>query len=311
MKAIRFSQYGSADFLEFVDLEPPKPGPQECLIEVKNAGVNPVDWKIREGLLKEFFPLKLPAIPGEDGSGVVVNKGSEVKHLKKGDEVCFIASRPGEGSYAELVAVDQNQVIARPDNLSFAEAAAFPSVGVVAWTVLLETAKAQTGMKVLVHAGAGGVGGFAVQLGIHLGARVAATCHSVDVDYVKELGADPVIAYDKEDFSKLLKGYDIVLDSIGGDVHRRSYNVLKKGGTMVCLNAAPIEDLSEEYGTTTKIIDEKEHGRILKHVTNLVQSGAVKPQVIHVFPLSEAADAHRLSEKGMVRGKIILKTDNE
>ena len=308
MKAIRFSRYGGAEVLEYVDVPPPELEPTDVLVEVKIASVNPVDWKIRSGLLEEFFPIKLPAIPGEDGSGFIVNKGSEVKHLKKGDEVCFIASRPGEGSYSELVAVDQNQVIVKPDNLSFAEAAAFPSVGVVAWTVLLETARIKEGMKVLVHGGAGGVGGFAVQLGRHLGAEIAATCHSMDVDYVKELGAEPVIAYDKEDFSRLLKGYDVVLDSIGGDVHRRSYNVLKKGGTMVCLNAAPIEDLSDQYGTRTKVIDEKDHGRILKHVTDLVQSGAVKPQVMHVFPLSEAADAHRLSEKGTVRGKIILET---
>jgi NADPH:quinone reductase-like Zn-dependent oxidoreductase len=306
MKAIRFSQYGGADVLEYVDLPPPELEPQDVLIEVKNASVNPVDWKIRAGQLEDFFPLKLPAIPGEDGSGIVVYTGAEVKHLKKGDAVCFIASRLGEGSYAELVAVDQNQVIVMPGHLSFAEAAAFPSVGVVAWTVLLETAKIREKMKVLIHAGAGGVGGFTVQLAKHLGAEVAATCHSKDVDYVRDLGADPVIAYDKSDFCKKLKGYDVVLDTIGGDVHRRSYEVLKKGATMVCLNAQPIEDLSKRYGTVTKVIDEKDHGRILKSVTDLVGSGAIKPQVMQVFPLSEAADAQRLSEKGTARGKILL-----
>jgi len=306
VKAIRYDHYGGPEVLDYAEVAEPEPGPGEVLVDMRAASVNPVDWKIRAGLLQKFFPMEMPVIPGRDGSGIVAALGDGVTGWQVGDAACFVAGRTNRGTCAQRAAIDAGLLIAKPARVGHDEAAAFPLAGLTAWTALVETADVRRSQRVLIHAGAGGVGGIAIQLARHLGAEVAATCSAANLDYVRRLGADPAIAYDREDFATRLDDYDVVLDSIGGAVHRRSYEVLKPGGTLVYLIADPIEDLSERYGVTTRLAVIQEDRDRLAAVAALVESGAIVPQVGQVLPLAEAAAAHRLSESGNARGKIVL-----
>ncbi len=284
----------------------PVPGESEIVVQVRAASVNPVDAKICAGLLQKYFPLEFPVIPGRDGAGIVIGTGDRVTEFQAGDEVCFLASQARHGACAERVALDADWAVAKPARLSFAEAAAFPSVAVSAWCWLVRAFDLEPGMKVLIHGGAGGVGGMSIQLAVHLGAEVTATCRAANADYVRGLGAARVIAYDEEDFSTALSGLDAVFDSIGGEVHRRSYEVLKEGGTLVYLIADPIEDLSAQFGVTTRAARVEEQPAVLKSVIGLVADGVLVPQVSETLPMAEAAEAHRRIETGHTRGKIVL-----
>lgn len=306
MKVIRYQEYGEAGVMSLAEEPDPVPGESEILVQVHAASVNPVDAKIRAGLLQEYFPLEFPVIPGRDGAGIVVGTGTRVTEFEAGDEVCFLASHPRHGACAERIALDADWAVAKPARLSFAEAAAFPSVGVSAWCWLVRAIDLEPGMKILIHGGAGGVGGMSIQLAVHLGADVAATCRAANADYVRGLGAARVIAYDEEDFSTAVSGLDAVFDSIGGEVHRRSYEVLRAGGTLVYLIADPIEDLSAQFGVTTRAARVEEQPAVLKSVTGLVADGVLVPQVGEILPWTEVAEAHRMIETGHTRGKIVL-----
>ena len=194
-----------------------------------------------------------------------------------------------------------------PDTLSFTEAAALPLAGISAWAALVTAAQVSAGMRVLIHAAAGGVGGFAVQIARDRGADVAATCSHSNIGYVRALGAETVIAYDREKFEDRLSGLDVVLDTMGGDVHRRSYSVLRKGGMLACLSAAPYQDRGAEYGVTVKMAQVAPDPVVLAELVALAAAGRVKPQVERVLPFSEFAEAHRLSQVGHARGKTVLK----
>ncbi len=306
MKAIQYAAYGGPEVLELVDMAEPAPGPGQVLVDVHAASVNPVDWKIRRGMLKAIYDFGFPAIPGRDASGVVAALGAGVDEFAVGDEVCLVGPRHRVGTFVERFAVDTELIAAKPPRLDHVAAAAFPLAGLTAWCALVENADVQAGMKVLVHAGAGGVGGIAVQLASHLGAEVAATCSAANADYVTGLGASRVIDYANEDFTEALSDMDVVLDSMGGEVHRRSYRVLKKGGMLVVVRAAPIEDLSEQYGIEVRMSQMRADGGRLRTLAQLVEDGALEPQVGTVMTLAEAAEAHRLSETGHARGKIVL-----
>ncbi len=306
MKAIIYNEYGSADVLQYSDLpDAADPAPGEVKILVKAASVNPIDWKIRAGYLQKVFPQQFPVTPGRDGAGVVEAVGTDVADFNPGDNVVFVPGRE-KGSYAELVTLPSDRVSPMPSSLSFAEAAGIPLSGVTSWIAIAEDAGELDGKSVLVHAGAGGVGGYAIQIARHLGAAVSATCSQANVDFVESLGASPVIAYDHQDFTEELSDMDVVFDTMGGEVHKRSYEVLKKGGTMVCVNAAPIEDLSETYGVTTKVVMVKDEGSPLRKLMALAAEGALNPLPVHEYPVAQAAEAHRQSETGHIRGKIIL-----
>lgn len=306
MKVVRYQEYGEAGVMALAEAPDPAPGDREIVVQVRAASVNPVDAKIRAGLLQEYFPLELPVIPGRDGAGVVVGAGNRVTEFQDGDEVCFLASRPGQGAWAERVALDADWAVAKPARLSFAEAAAFPSVAVSAWCWLVRAIDLEPGMKILIHGGAGGVGGMSIQLAVHLGAEVTATCRAVNADYVRGLGAARVIAYDEEDFSTAVSGLDAVFDSVGGEVHRRSYGVLREGGVLVYLAADPIEDLSGDYGVTTRQARVEKQPAALESVTGLVADGVLVPQLATTLAWTEAAEAHRMIETGHTRGKIVL-----
>lgn len=310
MKAIRFARFGGPEVLEYVDAPDPRPGAGEVLIEVRAASVIPGDWKLRAGRLRDLYPVALPTIPGRDGAGVVAALGPGVDYARPGDEVCFVAQHVEQGSYAERIVRDAGSIVPKPPNLSFVEAAALMHAGVCAWIALVETAAVGAGTKLLVHGGAGAIGGIAVQLARHLGARVAATCRAADRAHLRALGADPVVAYDREAFDETLEGYDAVLDPVGGEVHRRSYRVLRPGGVLVWLIAAPIEDLSERYGVRTLRAVIHDRREILERVVRLAAAGAIRPRVARVLPLAQAARAQRLLEAGRHgRGRIVLEID--
>jgi NADPH:quinone reductase-like Zn-dependent oxidoreductase len=277
------------------------------LIEIAAASVTPGDSKLRAGLLQTIFPVSLPCIPGRDGAGRVVALGAGVDYVTVGDRVCFVAERTVQGSYATHIVRDADSMVGMPDKLSFREGAALMHAATCAWMALAETGKAQAGQRLLVHGGSGAIGGMAIQLGRHLGAWVAATCHSRNRDYVLGLGAHEAFAYDRDEGWDRLSEIDLVLDLVGGSLHERSYPVLRPGGILVWLIASPFRDLSKQYGVRTvqaRIVDKPE---VNAAVMALAGQGALRAQVSLVLPLAQAAEAHRLIEAGQnSRGRIIL-----
>jgi NADPH:quinone reductase-like Zn-dependent oxidoreductase len=306
VKIVEYEKYGEADVLNIVDRTAPIPADGEVLINIRAAGVNPFDWKLRSGYLQKFFKVEFPVYPGNEGSGVVAAVGPGVTNFKAGDEVSFLSRNIKQGCYAEQVAIETEHVVPKADHISFAEAAAWPLSGVTAWKALVETAPISKDMKVLIHGGAGGVGGMAIQIAKHRGAHVATTCSAANAEYVKSLGADEVIAYDNEDFSTAGKIYDIVFDTVGGDVHKNSYEVLKPGGTLVWIIAGPVEDLSEEFGVIRKLAVVENVVDALEGVAGLINDRVARPQVGPEFDLSDVAAAHIHSQSGHAKGKVIL-----
>lgn len=303
--AIQFADYGPADVLAANRIPAPSPAAGEVLIDVYAASVNPIDWKVRSGVLKGVFPAKLPMITGRDGAGVIAAVGEGVDPARVGERVCFLASR-GIGAWAEQIVLPATLAVPIPDSLSFTDAAALPLAGLSAWAGLVTAAEIGSGIKVLIHAAAGGVGTLAVQIARARGAQVFATCSTRNVDYVRALGADVVIPYDREKFEDKVSGLDIVFDTMGGDIHRRSYAVLRKGGVLVCLTADPYEDRGAEYGVSVKMAQVMPDPSALAALVEMIKAGRLMPIVEHVLPFSDFAAAQRLSEQGHARGKTVL-----
>nr|WP_250157488.1 NADP-dependent oxidoreductase [Tianweitania aestuarii] len=290
----------------YTDIPDPVAGPGQILVRLEAASVTPFDCKLRQGLLQNHFMLAMPSVPGRDGGGTVIGKGSDVTDFKIGDRVVVMASVIAQGGYAELIAVDVENAVVVPERLSMVEAVAMTNAGHSAW-LCVQAAGLKPGDKVLVHSGAGAVGGLLVQLCQHLGAEVAATCRSTNRDYVLGLGATFAIAYDREDFSEILSEQDIVFDLMGGAVHDRSYKVLKRGGTLAWLVADPILDRGAEFGVTVKRVMISDGRTALQAMMDLAAQGAIEPQVARTMPLSQAVEAHRLMEKGEItRGRLVL-----
>jgi NADPH:quinone reductase-like Zn-dependent oxidoreductase len=307
VKAVHYARYGGPEVLAYADVPDPQPADDEVLIAVHATSVAPGDCKVRAGLLQDMFPITLPKIPGRDGAGVIVATGRQVDYATVGDAVCFVTQHVEQGGAAELAARARKDIAPKPDNLSFVEATTIIHAGVCAWIGLVETAKVEAGMTVLVHGGSGSIGSLAVQLAKHLGATVAATCNSRNVDYVTGLGADTVIAYDRQDFAERLRDVDVVFDLVGGDTHERSYRVLRKGGVIAWLIAAPFEDRSAAFGVRDRqaVIDDRPG--LMAKVLDLAGAGVLRPQVAKVLPLARCAEAHRLMEAGAIsRGRIVL-----
>lgn len=303
--AIQFADYGPAEVLVASRIAAPTPATGEVLIDVHAASVNPIDWKVRSGILKGVFPAKLPMITGRDGAGVISAVGEGVDPVRIGQRVCFLASR-GVGAWAEQIVLPASLAVPIPDTLSFTDAAALPLAGLSAWAALVTAAGIGPGMRVLIHAAAGGVGTLAVQIARARGAQVFATCSARNVDYVRALGADFVIPYDQEKFEDRVSGLDVVFDTLGGDIHRRSYAVLRKGGVLVCLTADPYEDRGAEYGVSVKMAQVLPNPDALAGLVDMIRTGRMMPIVEHVLPFSDFAAAQRLSEQGHARGKTVL-----
>ena len=309
MKAIRYLQYGSPNVLELLTLDDPVAGPNEVRVRLNAAGVSPIDAKLRSGALQAHFSLTFPKIPGRDGVGVIDQIGEGVAGFSIGDEVCVAADPTRSGTYAGAIVCAASRVVRKPPNLSTSQAAALLQPGVSAWISMCRTAMLSEGMSVLIHGGAGAVGGQMIQLARHLGLDVTTTCRAENIDYVLGLGAHRAVAYDRDDFGAL-RHMDAVFDLIGGETHARSYQVLKAGGQLVYLTAAPFENRAEEYGVTVTRAMISDAPEALHAVAQLAAEGVLIPSVMSTLPLAAAADAHRQFEAGQVsRGRIVLKME--
>ncbi len=307
MKAVVLKEYGGADVLSYEDVE--KPAPQaadDILIKVHNIGVNPVEWKIRNGLGK-MFGLKLPIILGTEISGTVEEVGADVTDFKLGDEIFGNVNMMRGGGYAEYVIAKESEIAQKPRGVDFEKASAIPVGALTSWLAIFTTANLQSGQKILIHAASGGVGSMAVQLAKAKGAYVFATSSGKNEEFVKGLGADEFIDYTKTKFETVAKDVDVVLDLVGGETQERSFQTLKKGGFLVSTVAPPPAESAAQFGVKAEMIQSNPNGKILGEIAELVEDGKVKAHIETVLPLSEIKKAHELSESGKTRGKIILK----
>lgn len=303
IQAIRVHNYGELDVLTLEAIAQPEPQPNEVLIRVQAAGVNPLDWKIRAGYMKEIFPMPLPFTPGMDVAGIVEAIGADVKALQVGQEVY------GElrmGAYAQFATAPQDAIAPKPKTLDFVEAASVPMVAMTAYQGLFDHADLKPGQTVLIHAASGGVGMFAVQFAKSKGAHVIGTASAANAEFVRSLGADQVIDYNATPFEQVVENVDVVLDTLGGDTQARSYSVVKPGGIMVSTAAPPDAQKAEERGIRAEMMNMKPSTSLLEEIASLLDSGQVKTIVAQTFSLSEARQAQELSQGGHVRGKIVL-----
>ena len=305
MKAAYFMKNGGPEVMEYGDVPNPTLGAGQVLVDVHAASVNGADWKVRAG---HYAPTrKFPYIPGRDFSGVVSGLGAGVTDFEVGDEVFGVSEQTGEQCYAEKVAMNAQIVAKKPPQLSHTEAAAVALIGLTAIVSIEDTIKLKKGETILIQGGAGGVASFAVQLAKHIGARVITTTSAGNADYLKKLGADEVIDYNAQDFTQVVSGVDAVFDTVGGEVNKRSFEVLRPGGRMASIASGPTAPASPRADVESlrpKVGRDRRH---LERIAELVTSGAVKLPEIKVYPLSEAAAAHRVSEGRHLRGKLVFK----
>ena len=304
MKGVRIHSFGGPEVLRYEDVPTPEPGPDEMLIRIHNAGVNPVDWKIREGYMGK---IPLPAVLGIDFSGTVEALGENVGDFRVGDEVFGEAG--GRGTYAEYTLAKPPQSAHKPPALGHIEAAALPVASLTAWQALFDKGGLRANQKVLIHAASGGVGGFAVQFAKMKGAYVIGTTSAENADYVRKLGADEVIDYQAARFEESVHDVDVVFDTIGGDTQNRSWQVLKRGGIMVSIVQPVPEEKAAGYGVRGVFMRQDAHGDQLAEIAELVVKGRIKVDVTQVLPLRDARKAQELSQSGRTRGKIVLRME--
>jgi NADPH:quinone reductase-like Zn-dependent oxidoreductase len=328
MKAFVVEQYGK-DGLRAAQVAEPTVGPGDVLVRVSAASINPLDRMVRDGGFKRLLNYKPPFVLGHDVAGVVTGIGDDVRDFRIGDE---IYARPRDlriGTFAEYIAIDQADVALKPKSLTIEEAAAVPLVALAAWQALVDVAKVKPGQKLLVHAGAGGLGSTVVQLARHLGAYVASTANGKDADKVRTLGADQVIDYTTTDFAQVLAGYDVVLDSLGGDTLRKSLGVLKPGGLAISVVGPPDAAFAAQLGkpllkpvmalmsrkvrAQARKLDVRysfffmrADGGQLKTLAALYDAGALRPVLDRTFPFDETLDAMAYVEQGRAKGKIVV-----
>jgi NADPH:quinone reductase-like Zn-dependent oxidoreductase len=303
MKAVFIEHYGGPEVLKYGDLPDPVTAPGEVVIDVVAANVNAADWKARAG---HYAPSKFPLVLGRDFSGVVSTTGSGVEDLKIGDSVFGVCEAGQEGAYAEKLAVKAAIIAKKPDALSHVNAAALALTGLTALSAIEATLKLRAGETILVHGGAGGVASFAIQLAKHIGARVITTTSATNRDYVRDLGADEIIDYNAQDFTKVVTGCDAVFDTVGGDVAQKSFAVLKPGGRAAFIASgaqAPKPNRNDVISLRPAVGRSRQS---LERIVELLEARAIRPPEVKLYRLSEAADAHRLSESCHFRGKLVL-----
>lgn len=312
MNAVIMNNYGGAEVLSLSQRPIPTPASGEILVKVHATALNPVDYKIRQGHLQQLFPVKFPRILGGDISGIVISSGPQATDFKPGDEVFFANPLDRDGGYAEYVTVDQTIVARKPAGISHVEAASLPVVGLTAIQALRDFAKVKPGDKVLIHAGAGGVGSFAIQYAKKLGATVFTTASSAKADYVKSLGADHVIDYTKEDFTDVAAkwgGMDVVFETIGGDNYLRSIQATKRGGAVPAIVNPPDGETTAfalEKNIKTDFMLLSGVRSDLQEISRLVSNDGLKTAVSRALPLSKVAAAQTELETGRVRGKLVI-----
>lgn len=331
MKAFTFKRYGKSPELGFDDVDFPSPGDDEILVKVYAVGLNPIDNMIPTGMFKRVLHFSLPATLGSDVSGVVVATGRRVTRFKAGDEVFASIFDRGTGSLAEFVRVPENLTALKPATLDFVQAASLPMVSLTSWQALTERAKLRAGQKVFIPAGSGGIGSFAIQLAKHLGATVGTTTSTANIDWVSRLGADEVVDYKKQEFEKVLSGYDIVLGTIRGDAIEKSTQILKPGGKIVSLigpldtafarerhlnvflrfvlglMSRKIMRLSKKRGLTYSFLFVRPDGSQLSQIAELMDAQRIKPVIDNVFPFAETGDAFAYLARGHAKGKVVVK----
>ena len=330
MKAFVVDRYGKNRALRLDTVPSPVAGPNDVLVKVHAAAINLLDSKVRDGEFKLLLPYKPPFIAGHDVAGTVLEVGANVRGFKPGDEV-YARPRDGRvGTFAETIAIDQADLALKPQNISMDEAASIPLVALTAWQALVDVADLQKGQKVLIHAGSGGVGTIAIQLAKHLGATVATTTSTANVDLVKSLGADVVIDYKKQDFEKVLSGYDLVINSLDSETLKKSVQVLKPGGKLISISGPPDPAFAEDQGmnpvlrlvmralssgirrrvkakrASYSFVFMKADGGELGQITELIEAGIIRPVVDRVFPFESTNEAMAYVETGRAKGKVVV-----
>jgi NADPH:quinone reductase-like Zn-dependent oxidoreductase len=304
MKAVRLYDYGDTSVLRHEDAPLPEIGMDDLLIRVVATSINPVDWKIRQGHLKEMIPFVMPLTLGWDVSGIVEAVGDGTNRFKVGDAVFSRPDIRRNGTYAEFVAVREIEVARKPQTISHVEAASLPLVGITAWESLFTAADLQAGQRVLIHGGSGGAGTIAVQLAKWKGAEVTATTSALNRALVASLGAHNVIDYRAGPLTE--GGFDVVFDTIGGDTQEASWALLKPGGILVSIISPPSEDRAAALGVRCAFVFIGPDAAVLEHLAGLVDAGDLRPVVCAEFGLHDMAAAHRFSETGRARGKIAI-----
>ena len=311
MKSAQIKRYGGGDVVEINQStsSPIDPPAEKVLVSVKAAGVNPADWKIREGYFQQMVPLQFPSTLGMDFSGVIEKVGKDVSDFKQGDEVYGQAGviRGGSGAFAEIALANADSIAHKPKTLSHEEAAGLPLVGVSAWQALVEIIRLSKGQKILIHGGAGGIGSIAIQLAKHLGAYVATTVSTNDKQFVRELGANEVIDYKTQTFEDLLHDYDAVFDTVGSETYTRSFKVLKRGGgIIVSMLEQPNQELMDRFGVKAISQFTQVNRERLTKLAQWVDQNNIRVNIDRTFPLDETAKALDYQKEVHPRGKVVL-----
>ncbi|HDR4371341.1 TPA: NADP-dependent oxidoreductase [Bacillus cereus] len=330
MKAMIIDRYGKVP-MRMAEVPTPEINEYEVLAEIHAASINPIDFKIRDGKVKMLLKYEMPLILGNDFSGVITKVGSKVTRFKVGDEIYARPRKNKIGTFAEYIAIHEDDIALKPKNLSFEEAASIPLVGLTSYQALHDIMQLQKGQKILIHAGSGGVGTFAIQLAKIMGATVTTTASEAGANLVTSLGADEIINYKTEKFEDILKNYDAVFDTIGGATLEKSFNIIKRGGNIVSVSGMPNARFGKEFGSgffktllfslaSKKLTAlEKKHnaqysflfmkpsGDQLRTIANYIEAGEIKPVIDRVFPFEDAQKAMEYSEAGRAKGKIIVK----
>jgi NADPH:quinone reductase-like Zn-dependent oxidoreductase len=330
MKAYLIDRYGKNQG-RLAEVPDPEPGIHDVLVKVHASSINLLDSKISKGEFKLILPYRFPLIMGNDVAGVVVRVGSGVRTFKPGDEVYARPPDARIGGFAELIAIKESALALKPNNTGMEQAAALPLVALTAWQVLVETARVKKGQKVFIQAGSGGVGSIAIQLAKHLGAFVATTTSTPNVEWVKALGADVVIDYTQQNVENVLRDYDVVLNSLGPAELEKSLRILKPGGQLISISGPPTAEFAREQklswglgwimrllssgirrkarrqGVDYRFVFMRASGAQLQKITALVESGTITPVIDRTFPLEATAEALSYVERGRAKGKVVIK----
>jgi NADPH:quinone reductase-like Zn-dependent oxidoreductase len=331
MKAFVINKYSKKEELKVTDVAIPEVKENDILVEVHASGLNLLDSKIKTGEFKLLLPYKFPLILGHDVAGVITKVGKNIKNFKVGDAVYSRVADHRIGTLAEFIAVDEKDVALKPKNISMEEAASIPLVALTAWQTLIETAKLQKGQKVFIQAGSGGVGTIAIQLAKHLGATVATTASEKSFTMLKNLGADVLIDYKKDDFENILKEYDLVLNSQDTSTLEKSLRIVKPGGKVISISGPPTPDFAKvieapwfvkiilalissgirkkaaKLGVNYSFLFMRADGAQLSQITSLIESGAIKPVLDKTFPFEQTNDALSYVESGRAKGKVVVR----
>ncbi|MGV0813199.1 NADP-dependent oxidoreductase [Mycolicibacterium boenickei] len=330
MKAFALTRYGKNDTVSAVERAVPDLRDDDVLVQIHATSINPLDLKIRNGELKSLLPYKLPLVLGNDLAGIVVKTGPRVRRFAPGDAVYAKPNQDRIGTFAEYLAVNENDVARKPDSIDMNEAAALPLVSLTAWQALVDKAQLRPGQKVLIHAGSGGLGSIAIQLAKHLGATVATTTSTKNVEWVKELGSDIVIDYKTQDFATELRDYDVVLDTQGGETLDKSFQIVKPGGTVISVAGPPEPTFAREFGANWLLVQATRalsfsvrrkaklrsvhysflfmtaNGDQLRELAALVDAGVIHPIIDRVYPFDATLDALAYVENGRATGKVVV-----